>query len=79
MKERPALTKEGQRLATLLQEKRVSLDKSVLDWPEARFALSAAEGVIADETLERLVHEAGWTILHTWNGSYVLNAQIFLH
>lgn len=68
MKKTPTLTKEGQRLATLLQEKRVSLDKSVLDWSEARSALSIPENVIVEDMFERLVVEAGWTILHTWDG-----------
>jgi hypothetical protein len=73
MKETPPLTEEGRRLAALLQERRTG-DKSVLDWWEARAALSAAENVTPDDQFERLLHEAGWTVLYTWDGSYVLNA-----
>ena len=79
VKERPALTTEAQRLATLLQEKRNSLNKPVLDLSEARSALSAVENVVADDKLERLVVEAGWAILYTWNGLYVLNTYSYLH
>lgn len=74
MKEKQALTEEGRRLAALLEEKRTSGDKSVLEWSEARDALSAAENIIPDGEFERLLREAGWTILFTWDGSYVLNA-----
>lgn len=73
--ENQALTEEGRRLAALLEEKRVSGDKSVLEWSEARDALSAAENMIPDGEFERLLGEAGWTILYTWDGSYVLNAE----